>query len=175
MTSSDRVVFGDMLEMKFGSELQTIQFMGRVNAFRPFASADLHITPNTVLEYQYASSVPDSRLEGRFSGSSGDQFDSASADLSETGPRMSISGFAPAVERAHHQEVSLSQRIGKNNMQVAFYSDSVIDPVLTGLGEMTAESGEVLPDVYSGTFSYQGNDFSTRGMRVVFSASCSPI
>ena len=32
---------------------------------------------------------------------------------------------------------------------------------------MTAESGEVLPDVYSGTFSYQGNDFATRGMRVV--------
>ena len=26
---------------------------------------------------------------------------------------------------------------------------------------MTAESGDVLPDLYSGTFSYQGNDFST--------------
>jgi hypothetical protein len=25
----------------------------------------------------------------------------------------------------------------------------------------------VLPDLYSGTFSYQGNDFSTRGMRIV--------
>jgi len=25
----------------------------------------------------------------------------------------------------------------------------------------------VLPDVYSGTFSYQGNDYATRGMRVV--------
>ena len=32
---------------------------------------------------------------------------------------------------------------------------------------MSAESGDVLPDVYSGTFSYQGNDFTTRGMRVV--------
>ena len=80
---------------------------------------------------------------------------------------MSITGFSPAVERAHHQEVSLSQRVGKNNMQVAFYSDSIVDPVLTGVGEVSAESGEVLPDVYSGTFSYQGNDFATRGMRVV--------
>jgi hypothetical protein len=35
------------------------------------------------------------------------------------------------------------------------------------LGDLTAESGEVLPDSYSGTFSYQGNDFSTRGLRVV--------
>jgi hypothetical protein len=164
VTSSDRVVLGDMLEMKFGSELQTVQFMGRVNAFKPFGSVDLHITPNTVVEYQYASAVPNMGVEDRF-GEEG--FDSASSDLSETAPRMSITGFSPAVERAHHQEVSISQRIGKNNMQVAFYADSLVDPVLTGAGEMTAESGEVLPDVYSGTFSYQGNDYATRGMRVV--------
>ncbi|MGA2235269.1 MAG: carboxypeptidase-like regulatory domain-containing protein [Terriglobales bacterium] len=169
VTSSDRVVLGDRLEMTFGSELQTIQFMGRVNAFKPFGSADLHITPNTVLEYQYASSVPNMGLEDRLGN---DRLESASSDLSETAPRMSITGFSPAVEQAHHQEVSISQRIGKNNMQVAFYSDSIVDPVLTGVGEMTpgemaAESGEVLPDVYSGTFSYQGNDYATRGMRVV--------
>ncbi len=65
VTSSDRVVFGDMLEVQLGSELQTIQFMGRVHAFKPFGVADLHVSPNTVLEYQYASSVPDSRLEDR--------------------------------------------------------------------------------------------------------------
>jgi hypothetical protein len=153
-----------MLEMKFGSELQTIQFMGRVNALKPFGSVDLHITPNTVLEYQYATSVPNMGLEDRF-GEEG--FDSASSDLSETATRMSITGFSPAVERDHHQEVSISQRIGKNNLQVAFYADSLADPVLTGVGEMTAESGEVLPDVYSGTFSYQGNNYATRGMRVV--------
>ena len=174
VTSSDRVVLGDKLEMKLGSELQAIQFMGRVNTFKPFGSADLHITPNTVLEYQYASSVPNMGLEDRLGNDrpGDDRLDSASSDLSETAPRMSITGFSPAVERAHHQEVSISQRIGKNNMQVAFYSDSIVDPVLTGVGEMTpdemtAESGEVLPDVYSGTFSYQGNDFATRGMRVV--------
>jgi hypothetical protein len=171
--SSDRLVLGDKLEMKLGSELQTIQFMGRVNAFKPFASADFHITPNTVLEYQYASSVPNMGVEGRLNNDRpGDDLESTSADLSETAPRMSITGFAPAVERAHHQEVSVSQRIGKNNMQIAFYSDSIVDPVLTGVGgmapgEMMAESGEVLPDLYSGTFSYQGNDFATRGMRIV--------
>jgi len=174
VTSSDRIVVGNKLEMKLGSELQAIQFMGRVHAFKPFGSADLHITPNTVLEYQYESSVPNTRTEDRLGDRrlGDDGLDSPSADLSETAPRMSITGFAPAVEKAHHQEVSLSQRIGKNNMQVAFYSDSIADPVLTGVGavtpgEMTAESGEVLPDVYSGTFSYQGNDFATRGMRVV--------
>jgi hypothetical protein len=171
VTSSDRIVFGNKLEMKFGSELQAIQFMGRVHAFKPFGSADLHITPNTLLEYQYTSSVPNLGLEDRLGGNNDragdDPLDSTSADLSETAPRMSMTGFLPAVERARHQEVSLSQRVGKNSMQIAFYSDSIVNPALIGIGEMTAESGDVLPDVYSGTFSYQGNDFATRGMRVV--------
>jgi len=159
LSTSDRMTLGDVLELKFGSELQTIQFMGRVNAFKPFGSADLHLTPNTVVEYQYASSIPNTRMEKGF--------DSAPSDLSETGPRMSITNFAPAVERGYHQEVSLSQRVGKNNMQVAFYSDKLTDPVLTGVGDLNAETGEVLPDVYSGTFNYQGNDLETRGLRLV--------
>jgi hypothetical protein len=150
-----------------------------VNAFKPFGSADLHLTPNTVLEYQYASAVPNTGLEERLGMDrsdddrpAGDGLESASADLSETAPRMSITNFSPAVEKAHHQEVSLSQRIGKNSMQVAFYSDSISDPVLTGVGamapgEMMVESGEILPDIYSGTFSYQGNNFTTHGVRVV--------
>ena len=158
LTTSDSFTFGNVLELKFGSELQTIQFMGRVNAFRPFGSADVHLSPNTVLEYQYASSLADGRLEKGF--------DSAPADLSESEPRMTITGFAPSLQREHHQEVSLSRRLGKNNLQVAVYSDHVSNPSLTGVGEMAATS-EVLPDLYSGTFSYQGKDLDTRGMRVV--------
>ncbi len=168
VTSSDRVVIGDRLEMKLGSELQTIQFMGRVRAFKPFGSVDLHLTPNTVVEYQYASSVPNMGIENHLD----DGIESTSADLSETAPRMSITDFTPAVEKAHHQEISFSQRVGKTSMQVAYYSDHMVDPVLTGVGEMstaenTAELGDVLPDIYSGTFSYQGNDFATNGMRAV--------
>jgi Carboxypeptidase regulatory-like domain len=157
--SSDRMVLGDVLELQFGSELQTIQFLRRVNTFKPFATVDLHLTPDTVVEYQYATSVPTTSPDK--------SFDSVPTDLVEAGPRMSITGFTPAVERAHHQEISLSQRAGKNKMQVAFYTDRITDPVVTGLGDMTAESGEVLPDSYSGTFNYQGNDFSTSGMRAV--------
>lgn len=168
MTSSDRVVLGDRLEMKLGSELQTIQFMGRVNAFRPFGSADLHLTPDTVLEYQYTSSVPTSGLENRLAdGLDQDGLESASSDLSQTAPRMSITGFSPAVERARHQEISISQRAGNNSMQIAFFSDSIVDPMLTGVGQTGTESGDVLPDVYSGTFSYQGDNVSTRGVRLV--------
>jgi len=63
LSASDEFTLGDILELRFGSELQTIQFMGRVTAFRPFGSADLHLSHNTVLEYRYATSEPDNRAE----------------------------------------------------------------------------------------------------------------
>jgi hypothetical protein len=160
LSTSDEFTIGDVLELKFGSELQTIQFMGRVNAAKPFGSADLHLSPHTVLEYQYASAIPNTRLEKGF--------DSAPADLSESGPRLSIAGYLASLERAHHHELSLSQRLGKNNLQFAVYSDRVTNPALTGVGDVGIASGEVLPDIYSGTFTYQGSELSTGGLRAVF-------
>jgi hypothetical protein len=163
LTSSDRIVLSNALEMRVGSELQTIQFLGRVHAFRPFGSADLHLSPNTVIEYQYSTALPNSALEDR----ADDRLGSEASDPSSTGPRMSLVNFAPAIERAHHQEISLSQRVGKNSMQLAFFSDRITDPVLTGVGDIGAQFGDALPDIYSGTFSYQGNDFSSSGLRLV--------
>ena len=150
---------GDVVELKFGSELQTIQFLGRVTAFRPYGSADVHLSPNTVLEYSYTTSLPDSRREKGF--------DSSPADLSESNPRVSMQDYNTKIERAHHQEVSLSRRIGKNNLQLAAFSDRVGDTALTGTGDVSAAGGFLLPDVYSGTFSYTGNNLRTQGLRVV--------
>jgi hypothetical protein len=159
LTTSDVFTFGDVLEVRFGSELQTIQFMGRVTAFRPFGTADFHLSPNTVLEYRYATSEPDSRIDKGF--------DSAPADLSESGPRVSIANFSSTVEHAHHHELSLSRRAGKTNLQVAVYSDRVLNPALTGIGELSSDGGQALPDLYSGTFTYRGRNLDTRGLRVV--------
>src|SRR5712671_416453 len=159
LSAGDDFSVGDVLELKFGSELQTIQFLGRVTAFRPYGTADLHLSPNTVLEYDYATSRPDNRAEKGF--------DSAPADLSESNPRVSMEGFAPKLERAHHQELNLSRRLGKNSIQVAVFSDHVGDTALTGTGEVSAAGGFLLPDVYSGTFSYAGKTLNSNGMRVV--------
>jgi hypothetical protein len=159
LAMGDSFSVGDVLELRFGSELQTVQFLGRVSAFRPYGTADLHLSPNTVVEYSYATSLPDARTEKGF--------DSAPADLSESDPRVSLQNFASKIERAHHQELSLSRRMGKTNLQLAVFSDRVADTALTGAGEVTAAGGFVLPDVYSGTFSYEGGTLDTPGLRAV--------
>jgi hypothetical protein len=112
-----------------------------------------------VVQYRYATSEPNTRLAKGF--------DTAPADLSESGPRVSLRGDRALLERARHHELSVSHRLGDTRLQVAAYSDRVRDAALVGVGEVTADSGEFLPDVYSGTFTYNGGDLSTQGLRVV--------
>jgi carboxypeptidase family protein len=159
LSAGDDFTVADVLELKFGSELQSVQFLGHATAFRPYGSADLHLSPDTVLEYDYATSRPDMRTEKGF--------DSSPADLSESNPRISLIGYSPKMESAHHHEVSLSRRVGKNNIQVAAYSDRVGDPALLGTGVTTAAGGFLLPDVSSGTFTYAGKTLNADGLRFV--------
>ena len=159
LTTSDDFTLGNALEFKAGSDLQTIQFMGRVTAARPFGSVTLHLSPDTVVEYKYTTSEPNTRLEKGF--------DSAPADLSESSPRMSVVGNNPILERAHHQEISLSRRLGKTKVQTAFYYDRIANTMLTGVGDASAEVGSVLPDIYSETFTYAGRQLKTTGLRLV--------
>ena len=159
LTTSDDFSLGNALEFRVGSELQTIQFMGRVTAARPFGSVTFHLSPDTVVEYKYATSEPDTRLEKGF--------DSAPADLSESSPRMSIVGDNPVLERAHHQEIAISRRLGNTRVQGAVYYDRIANTMLTGVGDASAEVGNVLPDVYSQTFSFAGRELKTTGLRLV--------
>lgn len=156
---SDTMTLAEFLELNYGGEMQTVQFRQRVSAFRPFGSVTAHLTPNTLVQYRYSTTTPTTRLAKGF--------DSAPADLSESGPRITLAGTQPVLERASHHEVAVSRRFGRNNLQLAYFADHLNNAALVGVGEVTAESGEFLPDVYSGTFSYNGGQLQTDGLRVV--------
>jgi len=161
MSYSDGFSVGNLMDFKVDTQGQAIQFLGReVNAFRPGATADLHLSENTILEYHYATSEPDTRAAKGF--------DSAPADLSESGPRMSMVDGNPILENAHHHEISLSQRAGANKFQLAYYNDRVKDPALLGVGDISIISGDILPDIYSGTFNYNGGELKAQGVRFVY-------
>ena len=92
--------------------------------------ADFHLSPDTVLEYQYTTSRPDLRNEKGF--------DSAPADLSESNPRVSLSRLcSPNGERTSSGNQRFSHRIGNSSFQVAYFSDRIVNPALTGTGEVT--------------------------------------
>ncbi len=159
LSAADDISIGNVVELRFGSEYQAIQFLGHVNSFRPYGSIDLHTSPDTVVEYDYATSLPNSPDEKGF--------DSSSADLSEADPRVSMTNFSTRLESAHHQELSVSHRMGKTSFQLAAYTDRVANAALTGTGDASTVGGFLLPDFYSGTFTYAGDTLDTNGLRVV--------
>ena len=160
MSYSDGFSIGDLIDFQYGGDAEAIQFLGReANAFRPAGIADLHLTSDLILEYRYSTEEPNTRASKGF--------DSAPADLSESGPRMTMVNGQPLMENAHHHEVSLSQRIGNNKVQVAYFNDRVKDPALLGVGDIDSQPGDILPDVYSGTFSYNGGMLEAQGVRLV--------
>ena len=155
---SDTINVADFIELTAGTEFQAVQFMGRVSSFNPFGSMDVHVTPNTVLELQYATTTPNMR---QFKG-----YDTAPADLSEAGPSMTLNQGQAVLQRARHQEVSLSHRFGKTAVQAAYYGDRIHNAAVTGVGNVDGDF-DVLPDVYSGTFAYNGGSLEAHGARVV--------
>jgi hypothetical protein len=160
LNSSDRVAVSEAIELEYGAALESVEFAKRVNAFRPYGAVMIHLSPDWVIAYRYSTAEPDTRAAKGF--------DSAPADLSESGPRMALANGMPEVEHAQHQEISASRRFGRTSVQVAYYADRIRNLVLTGAGDPSSYSDDVLPDLYSGTFSYAySNDFNTNGMRVV--------
>ncbi|HYL92810.1 MAG TPA: carboxypeptidase-like regulatory domain-containing protein [Alphaproteobacteria bacterium] len=160
LTSSDTMSIGDFVEAEYGADLQEVDYARRITAFRPFASVYVHLSPNTLVEYRYATSEPNTRAAKGF--------DTAPADLTESGPRMTLAGGRPELERARHQEVALARRLGNTSIEVAYYADNIRDLVLTGAGDPAGFSDDALPDVYSATFSYPfAMGLDTSGARVV--------
>lgn len=156
-SASDTYNFLNFADVTLGGEFQSIDFLGRASAFKPFANVDAHLSRNMVVSYRYATSQPTTRLEKGF--------DTSPADMTESGPRMSLVDWRPQIERARHHEVALARRKGANIMEVAAFSDSIRNPAMLGTGEIGPQPN-LLPDLYSGTFAVTGRDFSASGLRV---------
>jgi hypothetical protein len=160
MNTSDTMSVADFLDLQYGAAVQSLEFAKRIMAVRPYGAVTAHLSPNLIVEYRYATAEPDSRFAKGF--------DTAPADLSESGPRMALADGMPNVEHARHQEVSVSRRFGRTSVQLAEYVDNVRNAVLTGAGDPSSYSDDVLPDVYSGTFSYAySGSLNTTGTRIV--------
>ena len=154
---SDGMKLGDMVDLRFGSELQGIQLLGRTLAVRPYGMADVHVSRNIVVEYSYATSLPRREADEEF----------APTEFSQLNPRVSIVNYSSAVESAHHHEASFLYRDEKSTLQAAAYYDRIANPALTGVGEFSADGGDALPDMFTGRFAYRGVDYSTAGFRLV--------
>lgn len=162
----DSFTLADTIGLHLGSEYQLVQFLGHASAVRPYGGLDVHLSPNTVVSYDFTSSEPNTMA--------GKGLSASASDLGEAGPRISLIERNAVLERARHQEIAVSRRFGNTSFQVAAYSDHVSNTSLTGAGHFDGPIAELLPDAESDTFTYNGGTLSTNGFRVVAEQKFSP-
>jgi hypothetical protein len=73
----------------------------------------------------------------------------------------------PVLEHARHQDISLARRLGRAKVELAWYNDRISDPALTGIGAVTLDSGEFLPDYYAGSFTWVAPNLDTSGVHAL--------
>ena len=162
LSVANTMTFGEYLELDYGQETQMVQFRERATSIRPFATVSAHPGKNTILQYRYATSQPSLRAAKGY--------DTSPADLSESNPRVTVTPMGQYVERDAHHEISISQRLGSNKIQLAVFSDMVHNAALTGTGaSFTSDTNALISDPFSGTFTTNGGNFRTQGVRAVYS------
>jgi len=158
-TFSNTTNVGGLVDLSYGSEVQGVQFIRHISGVRPFATAGVHLGKNMMVEYRYATAEPASAFD-RALDNSGD-------DDSVPMPRLSVVGYAPALERDRHQEVAVSRKHGDTKFQAAVFFDRVSNLALTGSGDVSSIASDVIPDVFSDTFTFNGGNLDTKGFRLV--------
>ena len=162
---------GGLIDLSYGSEVQDVQFIRHISGVRPFASAGLHVGKNTLVEYRYATAEPTSPFDRALDDTNGN---SDSDDATISTPRISVVALAPALERDRHQEIALSHKEGATKFQAAIFFDRVSNLALTGSGDVSSIASDVIPDVTSDTFTFNGGALDTHGFRLVAEHTFSP-
>ena len=164
-TFSNTTRVADLVDLSYGSEVQDVQFIRHISGVRPFATAGIHLGKDTLVEYRYATAEPSSPFDRAL-----DNGDGSAVPV----PRISVVAFAPALERDRHQEVAVSRKHGDTKFQAAVFFDRVSNVALTGSGDVSSIASDVIPDVSSDTFTLNGGNLETHGVRVVAEHSFSP-
>ena len=165
-TFSNTTNIGGLLDLSYGSEVQDVEFMRHLSGVRPFAAADVPIGGNTLIEYRYATAEPASPFDLALDTGTGDSYVST--------PRLSVVGTSPSLEKDRHQEISISRKQGATRLQAAFYFDRASNLALTGVGDVSSMASDVIPDFTSDTFTFNGGNLDTHGVRVLVSHKFAP-
>ena len=81
---------------------------------------------------------------------------------------------SPSLEKDRHQEISISRKQGATRLQAAFYFDRASNLALTGVGDVSSMASDVIPDFTSDTFTFNGGNLDTHGVRVLVSHKFAP-
>jgi len=159
----DRTQLSDSLALDYGFSLDSVSFVDRLNYFSPFArlSYDLGDESKVELTYTSGNARPDLGMPGRTANMEFQR------DLSTLAmfPRVSLVEGHARVQRGENYELSYTRKAGSGRtVQVSAYREAVTNAALTmSAPDGMFVSGDILPDLYSGTAIFNAGDYESTG------------
>jgi hypothetical protein len=157
----DKARISDCMDLEYGMEMDSVSYVDRVHYLSPYARLTYHVDDDTKVDFTYTSGNARPDL-GSAPGPEQDSLDRDVAQLSRV-PRLSMRGGHDQVQRGEDYELGVSRRQGTREYRIAAYRESVRDAALTVSGSAGAFSGDVLPDLFSNTASFDAGDYHTIG------------
>ncbi|MCS7023858.1 MAG: carboxypeptidase-like regulatory domain-containing protein [Bryobacteraceae bacterium] len=164
---SDRLQLGDKTLLTYGSTLESVSFLERLNYVSPFARLQHRLERWGTFELGYSSGLPASELYRKANGDESSNLTDASSWASF--PRVSLRDGDTRIQRAVNFELSYSKKLDGKKIMAAAYHESVNNAALLATSADGALQGSnLLPDLFSTASIFNGGRYKTLGFMAAF-------
>jgi len=162
----DRAQLSDELAVQYGFTLNSVSFLDHLTYASPYIRLAYDLGDGAQVEFAYTSGDARPDLAGA------DRQDAdLQRDLNSLGlfPRVSLLAGRPKIQRGEEYEVAYTRRFGSRSIQGSVYREVVTNAavsIVAPAGFYT--SGDVLPDLLSGTSTFNAGNYQSTGYAVSF-------
>ena len=163
VTFVDRRQLSDDVHVEFGSSLESVSFLNRLNFLSPFARLRYGKAETGALEFAYSSGAPATEL---LRGDDATNDAELQHDLTTLSlfPRVSLRGGLAHVQRTQNFEVGYRRMIGKRTVSISAYKEASTNTTMNASIPVDFFGpGELLPDLASSTSVMNAGRFSRMG------------
>jgi len=167
---SDKTQLSDSVSLAYGSQLDTITFLNRLQYFSPWAKLTYSL-PYGHIDMAFTSGNPQTGLDSK------DPSDGLQNELNALAmlPRLSQFGGQVRVQRGDDYEVGYTAVVGETELRASGYHQYVSNATLTlADADSTLFRGDLLPSMYSSNALFDAGNISSFGYTVSATRNLSP-
>ncbi|MCX7603637.1 MAG: carboxypeptidase-like regulatory domain-containing protein, partial [Bryobacteraceae bacterium] len=153
----DRMELAPGLQLTYGTMLESVVFIDRLNLLSPYAKLTWDLGEMGVIEGGFASGAPAYEL---IAGE--DTFEQSLSGLALF-PRVSLRGGAARVQRSQSFELGYRKSAGTRTYAAAVFQDALRDAALAASGSAFLGGSELLPDLASSSYIFNIGDYRSFG------------
>lgn len=168
VTFADRRQLSDEVMLEFGSSLESVSFLNRLNFLSPFVRLRLGATQTGALELAYSSgAAPTELLRSEDANETELQHDITTLSLF---PRVSLRGGIAHVQRSQNFEVGYRRTLGKRTVSVSGYKEAISNATVNASVPVDFfGAGELLPDLATSASVFNAGRLNRMGYTAAIS------